>query len=119
MHDEATVPSMGLYLLDNSHTPIPCDDVLTWAASMESVRIVKQERIGTAFVSTVFLGIDHGFGRSPAFFETMIFEHPRFQGYQERHGTWDEALAGHAAAVETVRASLSAEAADTTTEKDN
>jgi len=99
---------IGFYLLDSSHTPIPCDDVLAWAAAIESVRVVTQERIGTAFVSTVFLGLDLGFGDSPALFETMIFEDPRFQNYQERYGTWDEALAGHAAAVETVRASSGA-----------
>ena len=53
------------------------------------------------FVSTVFLGLDHSFGRpgAPILFETMIFggEHDQ---YQDRCSTWDEAEAMHTKACE-------------------
>ena len=51
-------------------------------------------------VSTVFLGLDHGFGaEEPVLFETMIFG-GEYDEYCERYCTWDEAVEGHAKAVE-------------------
>lgn len=48
------------------------------------------------WISTVFLGIDHGFGRSnhPILFETMIFDHGQPCGLF-RCCTWDEAVEQH------------------------
>jgi hypothetical protein len=47
-------------------------------------------------VSTVFIGIDHGFGRGPPLlFETMLFVNGVEQGC-EHYCTWDEAETGHA-----------------------
>ena len=52
-------------------------------------------------VSTVFLSMDHGFGKGrPVLYETMIFGGPRDQ-YQERYCTRAEAEAGHARTVAT------------------
>ena len=46
-------------------------------------------------VSTVWLGIDHGFGAGPPLiFETMIFGGPRNED-TERYTTKEQALAGH------------------------
>lgn len=60
-----------------------------------------------ARVSTVFLGLDHNFGSGgpPILWETMIFNVETEDGYQfqERYSTREEAIAGHAAAVEYAR----------------
>lgn len=47
-------------------------------------------------VSTVFLSIDHNFGRGsePILFETMVFGGPHNEE-QVRYRTWQEAVAGH------------------------
>jgi hypothetical protein len=50
-------------------------------------------------VSTVFLGIDHGFGDRPLWFETMIFGGPHDE-YQERYETYEQAEEGHKRALE-------------------
>jgi hypothetical protein len=59
------------------------------------------------WVSTVKLGVDHGFGGTPKWYETMVFKcHPdgRVESWSEldceRYETAEEAVAGHAAMVE-------------------
>lgn len=50
-------------------------------------------------VSTVFLGLDHGWGDGPPIlFETMTFGGPH-DGDCERYSTWNEAVVGHERAV--------------------
>jgi hypothetical protein len=73
--------------------PVPCEDLMKWAAWMEAER----PRVGAAvtkngWVSTVFLGIDYNFSGigKPILFETMIFYGPLDQ-MQLRCRTWDEA----------------------------
>ena len=91
------------YILDG-HTPVPCPDLMTWARWIESNRDAKRvastEKNGLR-VSTVFLGVDHGFveGAAPLIFETMIFggEH---DDYQTRCSTWEQAEEMHKAACE-------------------
>jgi hypothetical protein len=57
-------------------------------------------------VSTVFLGLDHSFGDGPpVLFETMVFD-DYGGGDAWRWSTWDEAVAGHEAAVSIFRAKL-------------
>ena len=89
------------YILDG-HKPVKCD-LMTWGRWFEKAdkaRIVKQEKTGDVEVSTVFIGIDHQWGKGPPLlFETMIFGGPHDQ-YQERYSTWEEAELGHALAVE-------------------
>jgi hypothetical protein len=91
----------GKYILDG-HTPVPAD-LMTWAAWFEKAeRHVAKTNIGDVFVSTVFLGLDHNWGRGPPIlFETMVFKGP-LDGEQERYVTWEEAEAGHAAMVKRV-----------------
>lgn len=87
------------YILDG-HNPRPAE-LFEWAGWFETHdRHVDETHVGAARVSTVFLGLDHRFGTSgpPLLFETMIFGGPH-DGYQQRYSTWDEAQAGHAAAV--------------------
>jgi hypothetical protein len=81
---------------------VPCSP-LEWGRDYDDVnaRTVARTFIGTLWVSTVFLGLDHSFGDSdyPALFETMIFD-DNDDRYQTRCSTWAEAEAMHAVAVE-------------------
>lgn len=54
------------------------------------------------FVSTVFLGLDHGiFGDAPIWFETMVFRHRPGRALDcMRYSTYEQALAGHARTIE-------------------
>lgn len=90
--------------LDENHKPIPCgrrDFVLQFDGDKWPERIVKQEVINSAQVSTVFLPCPSFDGQ---FFETMIFDHPLYDCWQQRYNTWDEAVAGHNVAVALVLA---------------
>lgn len=59
-------------------------------------------------VSTVLLGLDHGFGRGrPVIFETMIFQDDDMGGLdQDRYCTLAEAKAGHRRMVRDLRRRL-------------
>lgn len=93
----------------------PIHDVLEWDTFFQdpSYKVIRRTRLrgGKKWVSTVWLGIDHGLGQGPpVIFETMVFglkdfgparpyHTPRYQqNYaQERWHTEAEAIAGHAA----------------------
>jgi hypothetical protein len=98
---------MDKYILNESHQPVPCKDIMEWGKWFETAdRCVAKEMIGHVRVSTVFLGIDHNFdGGAPLLFETMIFGGPH-SDYVERCSTWDQAVRQHAVAVELVRSGL-------------
>ena len=88
--------------------PKPAANMEDWAIWFGTTdRHVAETIIGDVRVSTVFLGLDHGFGRNepPILFETMIFggEHDQ---YCERCSTWEEAEAMHAKAVALVKGEL-------------
>lgn len=87
-----------------------------------SYKRVAETTIAGMWVSTVWLGLDHGFSflpgddRRPIIFETMIFDHsgdePGGEGVADWLGAWDgqcwryateaEAIAGHAEVVNMV-----------------
>jgi hypothetical protein len=94
------------YTLDNQHNPIPAEmtDFKEFFSDIDRYR-VDRTVIGNVEISTVFLGIDHGFSDDgpPVLFETMIFG-GRLDGYQGRSCTWDKAVAMHAEAVKRVEA---------------
>lgn len=98
------------YILDDDNRPVRAPNFMDGARWMEANqhrKIVKQETIGAANVSTVFLGIDHNWGDgAPVLFETMVFggEHDQFQ---DRCCTWKEAEAMHEKACAMVRGNLS------------
>lgn len=74
----------------------------TWAALLEepNYKLVKVTEIGDVKVSTVWLGLDHGFGgKRPVIFETMTFP----GNDCERYSTLQEAIAGHELMVERVK----------------
>jgi len=81
-----------------------------WAARIQSdltgdYRRVAQASIGEMLVSTVWLGLDHGWGQRPLYFETMIFG-GKHDGWQARYSTRAEAEAGHAALIARLEAGL-------------
>jgi hypothetical protein len=65
---------------------------------------VAKTKVGDAEVSTVFLGLDHGWevDAPPILFETMVFGGVLDQE-QVRYATWAEAESGHAAMVARVK----------------
>lgn len=91
------------YWVLKGKTPRPVNDLVTWAKWFEvanrRVAVTKSD-FPPITVSTVFLGIDHGFSEKglPILFETMIFGGPH-DGYQRRCSTWNDAEAMHRAAV--------------------
>jgi hypothetical protein len=95
------------YILTDDRRAVPIDDLIAWAQWFEVAnRQVAVDRIGDTTVSTVFLALDHRFGEGPPLiFETMIFNGP-LDGEQGRYSTWDEAIAGHAAAAGKVREAM-------------
>lgn len=96
----------GKYILDGNGNPVPCDDLIEWGRWMEKAdRNVKCDVINGVRVSTVFLGLDHGYAcPMPLLYETMIFggEHDQ---YQERYTTKAEAIEGHERALKLVQKS--------------
>ena len=86
-------------------TPVPCDDLIEWARWMDTrENIVKQTKIGTMFVSTVFLGLDHNFSGKgpPILFETMTFCDDEIDC--QRCSTWEQAEEQHHYAVKHAEA---------------
>lgn len=100
---------MYYILKDNKVTTTT--DILEWSKFMGGEeRLIKQENIEKDdkkyFVSTVFLGIDHGFSflteERPILFETMIFpeeESENWEEYQTRCCTIEESLKQHQEAI--------------------
>lgn len=88
---------MSRYFILDGHEPVACD-LMTWARWFEANdRHVKLTEQGDVRISTVFLGLDHGWGHGerPVVFETMVFQGTH-GGEMDRYCTWDEAEAGHA-----------------------
>ena len=89
------------YILDGKAV-IECNDIIQWARWYESAdRKVAKTKIGKVHVSTIFLGLNHGYLGGLELFETMIFGGELDQECW-RYATWDEAEKGHAVAVEKV-----------------
>ena len=94
------------YILDEDNKPV-ISKVLSAAGWLEKNpdrrKVALDKMPGDVRVSTVFLGLDHGFlaSEDPILFETMIFGGPE-DGYQERYKTWKEAEEGHKRALELV-----------------
>lgn len=100
-------PHIGLYVLNENDEPEEVYDAIRWARWFEvpENRIVAVDKVGDVTISTVFLGIDHGFRETPTpiLWETAIFG-GSMGGTASRYTTRSEAIVGHALAVERVRA---------------
>jgi hypothetical protein len=109
------------YIL-NGKIPEVCDDLMRWAEWLGTAdRTVARTEVGPLLVSTVFLGSDHNWeGGPPLLFETMVFRpgsedeqatnRPNWisfdaEGTFDSYATWEEAEAGHARIVQTLRKS--------------
>lgn len=91
------------YILDISGEPLVCNDLMTWARWFQTAdRKLATETIGDSTISTVFLGLDHGFGGKPLLWETMVFG-GKLDGEQHRCETRAEATRMHKRMVERVR----------------
>jgi hypothetical protein len=98
------------YILDG-HTVVPEPDLMRWAEWMQANKYryrrddpegmdpcrVGSDWVGEDWVSTTFLGIDHGWVEDapPVVFETMIFIGGEDSEDCFRYSTWEEALSGH------------------------
>ena len=87
--------------------PVPEADVIAWARWFENAgdqRTVCRTTVGDADVSTVFLALDHRFSGDgpPILWETMIFG-GRYDGWQARHTSREEAEGYHHKIVEALR----------------
>jgi hypothetical protein len=92
---------MNYILVDRK--PVVEEDVIKWARWFETNdRHIGKDKINDATISTIFLSLDHAYDGKPILFETMIFG-GKFDGYQERYHTIEEAREGHKKAIEMVK----------------
>lgn len=88
--------------------PVPCENLIEFGEWFQDAnRHVGDTHVGEAWISTVFLGMDHSFTRSehPILFETMIFG-GKYDEFQRRYHTWNEAEKGHWEIYEVVFAPI-------------
>lgn len=91
---------LGIFYILDEHRNIRPGSLDEWRDQMKDVnaRRVGYDEVATpdgiAKVSTVFLGIDHGFGRRE-FFETMVFGGKYHRRTIARYASWPEAERGH------------------------
>jgi hypothetical protein len=93
------------WYLDEQNVPQHVEgDVLKWASNPRSHVHIDKTIEGKVYISTIFIGLGEAFTGLP-YFETMIFGGP-LDMYQERCGTYAQALDQHKEAVELHKASL-------------
>lgn len=106
---------VGQYILNDAGEIVPERDLLKWAAWLQTTkhRQVAFNHIDNLVVSTIFLGLDQdalGVARGlsdsatyhPLIWETMIFYAHKVL-YQERYRSREEAVKGHAEALQRAR----------------
>lgn len=100
------------YILDDDKNvvgPVNAQVYIKWGeAGWDSTRNVAQWRGAQYKVSTVFLGLPHGFiDDEPIVFETMVFKAKPVTDYSDifcrRYTTYKEALETHDALVEIIK----------------
>jgi hypothetical protein len=101
---------------DRAGNPLGDDGLTVWAKTYEGASLADQRRVAettllggtpwrSIWVSTVWLGLDHGWGDGPPLiFESMIFfqdgPHPWVDEEMDRYSTEAQALVGHVAMSE-------------------
>jgi hypothetical protein len=93
--------------LDEHKNVVPCthEEFVAWRCFDIDNRRVAEWRCRDVYVSTVFLGMNHGFGTEPLWFESMVFG-GEMDDEQRRYSTWAEAVAGHNELVAEVEATM-------------
>ena len=83
------------YILQGKE-PILENDIIKWGEWLENANNqIKISNISDKIhVSTVFLGLDHGFDGEILLFETMVFG-GKYDGHCDRYSTWNQAEIGH------------------------
>ena len=97
----------GKYILKH-RKPVECPNLKKWGRWLQTAhnKRVRSTYIGNAWISTVFLGLDHNWieGGAPLLFETMLFK--KDDGDDQtctRATSWREALKQHWQMVEKVK----------------
>lgn len=93
------VVSIMWYILNENNEPVPADSFVAAQFLESGNRIIAQDDVDGAHLSTVFLCLDHNHytgnsRRDPVLYESMWFGGPN-DGDQRRYCTREEALAGH------------------------
>ena len=93
------MPTAGnLYMLDENGDAFETTDPSgweTWFKQSAQQRIVAQDTVGVAQISTVFLAVNHNFsGGVPLLWETMVFG-GTMDGETERYTDKEAAINGH------------------------
>jgi len=87
------------FVLDENGNPKPCASIVAWGKWFEDIdsRRVCLTDIASCMVSTVFLGVDHGFGDGPPIlWESMVFEDgSALEDYTNRYTSKEDAVKGH------------------------
>lgn len=122
---------MGDYYLLVGGEVMPCG-LFEWAQRDHNSRVIAQDHLDKFWVSTVFLGLDHGFPNNPErplVFETMVFvteqdgEERKVSDWGElycaRYSTLSEAEAGHKIACAWVDVGHAAEELEERRLRDN
>lgn len=73
----------------------------TWIEKNSIQKVIGRTNIGDVLISTVFLGLNHGFGERDLWFETMVFGGTDNEA-MERYETLDQAKHGHEKAVRAI-----------------
>lgn len=96
------------YKLNEDHSVTECtlEEWVEFFKIRSQRQVARTELDDGVNISTVFLGIDHGWGGRVLLFETMVFGLPGEAEIQERYATWDEAMLGHNTMVKQVSARL-------------
>lgn len=85
-------------------------DHIKWAMSAQKYRRVLQDHVIGYWISTIWLGLDHGWDGRLAIFETMIWDpNDKILNYQDRYSNEVAARLGHCEAITWVRANFSLE----------
>lgn len=98
---------MTWFILDENGEPIQADTLVAarWfedEGNIQRRQVAYDSLPDGSLLSTVFLCLDHGMGRSdgPVLYESMWFGGPH-DGHQRRYKTRQEALAGHMEMLES------------------
>ena len=99
------------YILDNNHKPVISTGMESseWMDNNPNRKTVGYDELKDLHgddvrVSTVFLGLDHGWsGSKPILWETMIFGGENDQAYQERYASYEQAIEGHQKAINFIK----------------
>lgn len=102
---------MRYWILDDAGEPKQVQSIEEWAhwanKDLGGANVVVEDAVEDMRISTIFLAIDHGWGKKPALWETMVFG-GALAGEARRYTSKKDAIAGHVAMVATAIATAEA-----------